>query len=306
VVKRKIKIVEVGPRDGLQNESVSLPVLDRIEFIQKLIGAGLKFIEGGSFVSPKAIPQLAQSEEVWRALQPSPADLSFLVPNSKGLDRAIEAGVKSIAFFTATSEEFNRRNIGMSVDESLAKDSTMVERLKSDGVDVRIRGYVSTAFGCPYEGVQSVDRVCEVASRLFGMGCEEVSIGDTIGVAHPAQVERVLEVLKKKFDLQKIALHFHDTRGMAIVNIKTALDLGVTIFDSSVGGLGGCPYAQGAAGNIATEEVAWLMEGYGYETGISIENLLEISKWIESKIGRGLKSKLYLSHPTKLFYGGKV
>lgn len=306
-MSESIKIVEVGPRDGLQNEAKTLSVEDRVELIRKLREAGCHSIEAGSFVSPKAIPQLVDSEKVWEELKDLDADLSFLVPNQKGLERALSAGVKSIAVFTATSDAFNQKNIGMTVKDSLSVIRMICTEAKSkSAVPIRIRGYISTAFGCPYEGPQPVERALDLVDELFQMGCEEVSIGDTIGVAHPQQVAEMVKKLKQSTDLGQIAMHFHDTRGMAVVNIKTALDQGIRIFDSSIGGLGGCPYATGSAGNVASEEVAWLLEGFGFNSGLSIEKLLDVSKWIETKIERRLKSKLYLSNPKRMFFGGKT
>lgn len=296
----KIKIVEVGARDGLQNEAATLSVDDRILFLKKLVDTGLQYLEGGSFVSPKAIPQMVDSEKVWEGVKNIAADFSFLVANQKGLDRTFEAGVKSISVFTATSDSFTQKNIGMSVSESLATFAPIVSQAKAKKLSVR--GYISTVFGCPYEGSQSSDKAVDLVKKLFQMGCEEVSVGDTIGVAHPKQVKEVFQKLKGECGLQYLAGHFHDTRGAALANIQAAADLGVKIFDSSVGGLGGCPYAKGASGNVATEEVVWLLEGAGFKTGVSIEKLLQTAEWIEAKIGRSLKSKLYLSKPKTLFY----
>ncbi len=297
----RIKIVEVGPRDGLQNEGVTLSVLDRTQFIQDLIDCGIQFLEAGSFVSPNAIPQMLDSEKVWENLKSqSGVDLSFLVPNQRGFERALEVGVKSIAVFTATSETFVQKNIGMSVDKSLRIFKEIVKEARAK--KLRVRGYISTAFGCPYEGVQKPGAVQKLAEELLNFGCQEISIGDTIGVAHPRQVKEVFKCLQNSVGLEKTAGHFHDTRGMALVNILTALELGVRGFDSSVGGLGGCPYAQGSSGNVATEEVAWLMEGYGFHTGISIEGLLKVAEWAETKVRRPLKAKFYLSKPKRLHY----
>ncbi|MDB5037181.1 MAG: Hydroxymethylglutaryl-CoA lyase [Bacteriovoracaceae bacterium] len=304
-MSKKVKIVEVGPRDGLQNEMKTLSVTDRVEFIQRLVKSGLKFVEGGSFVSPKAIPQMMDSEGVWEGIKNLKEDFSFLVPNERGLERAIFAKVKSISVFTATSNEFNQKNIGMSVKESLTVIKDLVPKAKEKLKKVRIRGYISTAFGCPYEGPQKPHATVKILNDLFRMGCDEVSIGDTIGVAHPEDVKKMIGLLRRNKHFKKIALHFHDTRGMALVNIKTALDLGIRIFDSAIGGLGGCPYATGSSGNVATEEVIWLLKGYGFSTGVSLEDLLETSKWIETKIERRLRSKLYLSQPKRLFYGGR-
>lgn len=298
-----VRIVEVGPRDGLQNEKTTLSVEDRVELIRNLIQSGLRNLEGGGFVSPKAIPQMIDSEKVWSHFQNDETenlDLSFLVPNEKGLERALEAGVKSIAVFSATSDAFNQKNIGMSVKDSLEGFRKVVPAAIEKGL--RVRGYVSTAFGCPYEGHQPLSRLMNVTKQLLEFGCYEVSVGDTIGVAHPKQVQEAFYQLQTDFGLERIAGHFHDTRGVALTNIRTALEVGVRTFDASVGGLGGCPYATGSSGNVATEEVAWLLEGEGMKTGIEIPKLLEVAAWVESKIGRPLKSKLYLSKPQKLYY----
>lgn len=295
-----VKIVEVAPRDGLQNEAVVFSVDDRVSLIRKLVDAGLNSLEGGSFVSPKAIPQLVDSEKVWEKIKDLKADLSFLVPNQKGLERALVAGVRSIAFFTATSDKFNQQNIRMTVDESLKQYKDLSKSAKEKGL--RIRGYISTAFGCPYEGPQNPDRVVRLTKKLLELGCDEISIGDTIGVAHPRQIKEVFGRLEKEVGLGKLAGHFHDTRGNALVNIREAFNLGVRIFDSSVGGLGGCPYAKGSSGNVATEEVVWLLEGEGFKTGVSIEKLLEISKWLESKVEHELTSKLYRAQPKRIHY----
>jgi len=300
VFSDQIKLVEVGPRDGLQNEKVTLPVTDRADLIQKLAASGLRFIEAGSFVSPKAIPQMVESELVWEKTKQLEVQLSFLVPNLKGLERALEAGVRSVAVFTATSDAFTQKNIGMSVKDSLHLYEDLIPAGKEKGLSVR--GYISTAFGCPYEGDQDPRKLLKIARQLLELGCEEVSIGDTIGVAHPRQVKEVFFALQTEVGLEKIAGHFHDTRGCALLNIQSALDLGLRTFDSSIGGLGGCPYAEGSSGNVATEEVVWLMEGQGLQTGVRLDELLGVSQWVEGKIGRALKSKLYLSKPKRFFY----
>jgi hydroxymethylglutaryl-CoA lyase len=293
--------VEVGPRDGLQNESKTLAVADRVHLIEQLVDAGLCFLEAGSFVSPKAIPQMVSSEEIVDKTRLLKADLSYLVPNMKGLERAQAARVKSIAVFTATSDAFNQKNIGMTVDESFKILGDVVPAAQKS--KMRVRGYLSTAFGCPYEGVQKVQVVDSLVRRLFDLGCDEVSVGDTIGVAHPHQVSELLKILIRNSSYaSRLALHFHDTRGMALVNIKTALDLGIRIFDSSIGGLGGCPYAKGASGNVATEELIWLFEGLGLKTEVSLEKLLKIAAWVEEKVERPLKAKLYLSKPKQIYY----
>ncbi len=292
-MSESVKIVEVGARDGLQNEGLTLPVSDRIEFLKKLMASGLQWLEGGSFVSPKAVPAMADSEKVFESLKNSQADLSFLVPNEKGLDRAMEYGVQSIAIFSATSDSFTQKNINRGVDESLKEFAGIVGRAKAS--KMRVRGYVSTAFGCPFEGRQDPKRVLQVTEALFKMGCDEVSIGDTIGVAHPRQVREVFSQLRSQFGLENLAAHMHDTRGAALLNIREALNLGVRIFDSSVGGLGGCPYAPGASGNVATEEVVWFLEGEGFKTGVALEGLLSASSWIESRLSHSLRSRFYQS-----------
>jgi hydroxymethylglutaryl-CoA lyase len=300
-----VKIVEVGPRDGLQNESVLWSVESRAELIQLLWAAGFQSIEGGSFVSPKAIPAMVDSEKVFERLKASSrfsakTELSFLVANSKGLDRALEAGVTTIAVFSATSDSFTQKNIQRSVEDSLREFKEICGRALA--ASLKVRGYVSTAFGCPYEAYQSPDRVLKVTEQLFEMGCYEVSIGDTIGVAHPRQIRDVFGRLVKSFKSSQIAAHLHDSRGSALVNIREALDLGVRIFDSSVGGLGGCPYAPGASGNVASEEVVWLLEGLGYRTGVNLEKLLEAATFAQTQLGRPLRSKFYQSNRKPYYF----
>jgi len=299
-MKENVKIVEVGPRDGLQNEKTIWKTTDRIELIKKLKAAGLPECEAGSFVSEKAVPSMAGSGEVFDALKAMGSDLSFLVPNMRGLETALSHHVKKIAVFTATSDSFNQKNINKSVRESLEILREVCQEAKKS--KIQVRGYVSTAFGCPYEGAQSIDKLAEVTSELFKMGCYEVSIGDTIGVAHPAQVSNVFQSLIKDFEAAKLAAHFHDTRGFALVNIREALELGIRVIDSSIGGLGGCPYAPGASGNVATEEVNHLLLSLGFETGIDTFDLLRILPWIENRLGRSLKSKLHISAPKILYY----
>jgi len=303
-MKTKIKILEVGARDGLQNEATSLSVGDRAEFLSKLMATGLKFLEGGSLVSPTAIPQMIDSEKVWDLVSADAVcrgvDLSFLVANRRGFERAEQAHMNSIAVFTATSETFAKKNIGKSVQESLTEFSQIVSDAKK--LKIRVRGYVSTVFGCPFEGPQDPHRAVALTEELFRMGCDEVSIGDTIGVAHPKQVDAIFKLLVERFGAKALAGHFHDTRGMALTNVRAALEQGVRTFDSSLGGLGGCPYAPGSSGNLATEEVVWLLEGLGYSTGVDLDALFETAAWVESKIGRGLRGKLYLSKPKRFNY----
>lgn len=300
-MKEKVKFVEVGPRDGLQNENVQLSSDAKAELISRLVDAGVSSLEAGSFVSPKAIPQMADSEEVFKKVpKTAKADFIFLVANEKGLERAMQAGVSSIALFTATSDSFTQKNIRCSVEESLQRFESLSKEAKSKSLSVR--GYVSTVFGCPYEGPQDVSRAIEVSRRLFNMGCDEVSLGDTIGVAHPKQVREFWKDFRSEIKESRVAGHFHDTRGSALANVLVSLEEGIRIFDGSVGGLGGCPYAPGASGNVASEEVLWLLEGQGLETGVSIEKLLDCISWFESHLNRPIKSKLYLSDPKRLYY----
>src|SRR5687768_3419972 len=249
-----VKLVEVGPRDGLQNEKVTIPTEAKIAYITALGDAGLRVIEAGAFVSPKWVPQMADSADVYRDIPKDPGvEYPVLVPNMKGLERAMEAGVKSIAIFTAASETFNKRNINMSIDQSFENYAPVVGRALGEGM--RVRGYISTAFGCPYEGEVAPEKVLEVSARLLDLGCYEVSVGDTIGVGTPMQVQGVIGVLLQVIPTLKLAMHFHDTRGTALANTLAALEMGIATFDASSGGLGGWPYAPGASGTLATEDL---------------------------------------------------
>ncbi|HJW93110.1 MAG TPA: hydroxymethylglutaryl-CoA lyase [Thermoanaerobaculia bacterium] len=280
------KIVEVGPRDGLQNEKVTIPTQAKIDYITALSDAGLRTIEAGAFVSPKWVPQMADSAEVYANIPKDPGvDFPVLVPNEKGLDRAIEAGVKSIAIFTAASDTFNKRNINMTIDESFANYAPVAVRARAEGI--RVRGYVSTAFGCPYEGDIAPERVLEVVARLLDLGCYEVSVGDTIGVGTPMQVQGVIGFLLQVVPAGKLAMHFHDTRGTALANTLAALEMGVATFDASSGGLGGCPYAPGASGNLATEDLVYMLDRMGIDTGVDLKLLVKASSIIAP----------YLDHP---------
>lgn len=300
-MKEKVKFVEVGPRDGLQNEKLQLSSQVKAELITRLLDSGMTSIEAGSFVSPKAIPQMADSEEVFENISKDQRrQLLFLVANEKGLERAIRAKVSAVALFTATSDTFTQHNIRCSVDESLQRFELLAKEAKSNGLFVR--GYVSTVFGCPYEGPQPVKRAIEVSKRLIKMGCDEISLGDTIGVAHPKQVRSFWRDFRSEIELKSVAGHFHDTRGSALANVLVSLEEGIRIFDASVGGLGGCPYAPGASGNVASEEVLWLLEGEGFETGISIDKVFDCLRWFEVQIKKPIKSKLYLSAPKRLYY----
>src|SRR5204862_4213289 len=254
-----VKIVEVGPRDGLQNEKVTVPAEAKVEYITALADAGLRVIEAGAFVSPKWVPQMAGTAEVFANIPKDPGvEYPVLVPNMKGLERAMEAGVRSIALFTAASESFNKRNINMSIDESFVNYAPVAARALGEGM--RVRGYVSTAFGCPYEGDVPAEKVLEVCARLLDIGCYEVSVGDTIGVGTPMQVQGVIGMLLQVIPASKLAMHFHDTRGTALANTLAALEMGIATFDTSSGGLGGCPYAPGASGNMATEDLVYMLD----------------------------------------------
>jgi hydroxymethylglutaryl-CoA lyase len=269
-----VKLVEVGPRDGLQNEKVTIPTQAKIDYITALSDAGLRVIEAGAFVSPKWVPQMADTAEVYRNIPKDPGvEYPVLVPNMKGLERAIEAGVKSIAIFTAASDTFNARNINMSIDESFAAFDPVAARAREEGI--RMRGYVSCACGCPYEGDVAPEKVLEVAARLLDLGCYQVSIGDTIGTGTPLQVQGLASLLLQVIPANRLAMHFHDTRGMAIANTLAALETGITTYDASAGGLGGCPYAPGASGNMATEDLVYLLDGLGIETGVQFSRLVD-------------------------------
>src|SRR5216110_2104849 len=280
-----VHVVEVGPRDGLQNEKVTIPTEVKIDYITALADAGLRVIEAGAFVSPKWVPQMADTAEVYRNIPKDPGvEYPVLVPNEKGLDRALDAGVTSIAIFTAASETFNKRNINMSIDESFENYASVAARARAHGV--RVRGYVSTAFGCPYEGDVAPEKVLEVSARLLDLGCYEVSVGDTIGVGTPMQVQGVVGMLLQVVPASRLAMHFHDTRGTALANTLAALELGIGTYDASSGGLGGCPYAPGASGNLATEDLVYMLDGMGLETGVSLDQMVEASRFIAQALGR--------------------
>lgn len=288
-----VKIVEVGPRDGLQNEKVVLPTEDKLTFISMLADAGLKTIEVTSFVKAPAVPQMMDAallfEKVKASLGGRGLGFPCLVPNMKGYEVARGLGVEEIALFSATSNSFTKKNINSTVDESFERMAEVVQAARQDGV--RVRGYVSTAFGCPYEGPMPVTALVKVVKRFFDLGVYEVSVGDTIGVAVPSQVKSYIETLKKDFPVEKLAMHFHDTRGMALANILVSLEAGIATFDSSAGGIGGCPYAKGATGNVATEDVWYLCQSQGLETGIDIKKLSEASSFILGKLNRQSESK---------------
>ncbi len=287
----RVTVYEVGPRDGLQNESETVPVDERVAFIDLLTDAGLPAIEVGSFVSPKAVPQLADTSAVFeRIRKASGVRYPVLVPNEKGLDRALQAGVREIAVFTAASETFNRHNIHAGVDESIERFRSVVSRAREQRV--RVRAYVSTAFGCPYEGEVSPEAVREIVHKLLDLTVDEISVGDTIGVATPAGVYSVVEALYESGVSRGIlALHFHDTRGTALANVFAGLECGITTFDSSAGGLGGCPYAPGASGNLATEDLLYMLEGLGIATGVSLPKVVEASRYLSGRLARRLPGR---------------
>lgn len=287
---KQVKIVEVGPRDGLQNEPQAIAAADKLTFIEKLDDSGLCRIEVTSFVHPKRVPQLADALEVVQGLPHRPEVIySALVPNMKGLERAMESGIKRIAVFTAASETFTRKNINMTIQESLDTFRPVVETALANGMTVR--GYVSTCFVCPYEGDIAKEKVSDVAKALHEMGIDEISLGDTIGAAAPNNVYETVGHVLNVIPVEQIALHFHDTYGTALANVVAGLDLGITTFDASAGGLGGCPYAPGASGNLATEDLVYLLHRMGIETGVNLEKLAEASFYIQNLLGRPLPSR---------------
>ena len=283
-------IVEVGPRDGLQNERAAVSTADKIEFVNRLSEAHLPVIEVSAFVSPKWVPQMADAEQVFAGIRRSPdTRYTALVPNVEGLDRALAARVAEVAVFAAATETFSRKNINQSIGESLATYQEVCRRAHDSGL--RVRAYLSTAFGCPFEGAVPPPQVADVAARLFALGVYEVAISDTIGIAHPGQVPLVLEAVLAHVPPEHLALHFHVTRGTALANVLTALPFGITTFDASAGGLGGCPYAPGAAGNLATEDLVYMLNGLGIETGVSLPKLSEASAFIASRLDHPLPSR---------------
>ncbi|NEZ05174.1 hydroxymethylglutaryl-CoA lyase [Wenzhouxiangella sp. XN201] len=281
----KVTIVEVGPRDGLQNESYTIPTQVKIELIERLADSGLGVIEATSFVAAPAIPQLADAEEVFERLERrSGVRYPVLVPNEKGYERARKVGAEEVAVFSAASEAFNQRNINCSIAESLERFAPVLARAREDGV--RVRGYVSTVLGCPYQGDVPVADVVRVAEALFDAGCAEISLGDTIGVGTPNKAREMLETVARSVPMEQLAVHFHDTYGQALANIYTCLDAGVRVVDSSVAGLGGCPYARGATGNVATEDVVYMLHGLGLETGVDLMQLARVGDWIAGELDR--------------------
>jgi hydroxymethylglutaryl-CoA lyase len=292
----RVTVVEVGPRDGLQNEASSLSIGQRVAFCDALSAAGLPVVEVGAFVSPRWVPQMAGTEEVLLRVEKRPGvRLPVLVPNRIGFDLARKAGAREIAIFTAASETFNRRNINASIEESFSRFAEFVPEARREGL--RVRGYVSTCFGCPYEGSVPASAVVEVARRLLEAGCDEISIGDTIGVAVPTQVSELVDRLTEAVPVEKLAVHFHDTRGTALANVLAALQEGVTIVDSSAGGLGGCPYAPGASGNLATEDLVYMLQGMEIATGVDLAAVVEASHTVSGHLGRQLPSRYLAAGP---------
>jgi hydroxymethylglutaryl-CoA lyase len=290
----RVRIIEVGPRDGLQNEQQFVPTDVKIRLIRSLVAAGITEIEATSFVSPKWVPQLADAADLWPLLPVGPL-YSALVPNERGLDRAIQLGVNRIALFTATSDSFTQRNINMSVEQSLSVFDDLISSFRVRMPSSWIRGYVSTAFECPYEGRIAPNRTAEITRRLFEMGVDEVSVGDTIGVAGPSEVRVLTDQLLNSVPLEKVAYHFHDTHGTGIANVAQAMEQGITTFDSSAGGLGGCPYAPGAGGNLATEDLVYFLERSGVTTGIDLYQLAAASLEVLDTVGRQPSAKSQLA-----------
>jgi hydroxymethylglutaryl-CoA lyase len=287
----QIRIVEVGPRDGLQNEKAIVSTPTKIELIDRLSSTGLRTIEATSFVSPKWIPQLADATDVYTAIHKQPGvRYPVLVPNLQGYERARAVGVAEIAVFTAASEAFNRKNINASIAESLERFAPVIARAQADGVAVR--GYVSTVLGCPYQGEVPVADVVRVAKSLYAMGCYEISLGDTIGIGTPAKARAMLAAVAADVPMAALAVHFHDTRGQALANILACLELGIGVIDSAVSGVGGCPYARGASGNVASEDVVYMLHGMGIATGIDLDKLVETGHWLSAQLARDNGSKV--------------
>jgi hydroxymethylglutaryl-CoA lyase len=289
-----VRIVEVGPRDGLQNEKILIDTSDKIALIDRLSATGLRSIETTSFVSPKWIPQLADAAEVFAGIEKRPGvGYPVLVPNEQGYDRARSAGATEVAIFTAASEAFSRKNINASIDESIARFVPVLERAKLDGI--KVRGYLSTVLGCPYQGEVEVGDVVSIAERLHTLGCYEISLGDTIGIGTPGKARAMLRAVAGAVPMPALAVHFHDTRGQALANILACLEEGVRVVDASVSGTGGCPYAKGASGNVATEDLVYMLEGMGMGTGVDLPALIDTGRWLSALLGRPSASKVTLA-----------
>lgn len=290
MIPKQVKIVEVGPRDGLQNEAQTIALADKVQLIALLAKAGLKNIEAGSFVNPKWVPQMANSEAVFAALPDDGICYSALTPNVKGLERALAAGAKEVAVFAAASEGFSQKNINCSIAESLQRFEGVMTMAKAVGI--RVRGYVSCVIACPYDGDTAPDRVLDVSRAMLDMGCYEISLGDTTGVGTPASINRLLGCLLTELPAEQLAVHCHDTYGQAIANIYAALQRGIATIDSSVAGLGGCPYASGASGNVASEDLIYLLNGLGIEHGVDLNKLIVAGNFISKQLGRNNLSRV--------------
>ncbi|MDX2369409.1 MAG: hydroxymethylglutaryl-CoA lyase [Colwellia sp.] len=288
---QQVKVVEVGPRDGLQNEAIPVSASDKINLIEKLADAGVNYIESGSFVSPKWVPQMGTSTEVFEKLNRN-QDVTYaaLTPNMRGFEAALAVNADEVAIFGAASESFSQKNINCSIEESLARFAPIMEAAKK--ANIKVRGYVSCVLGCPYEGDIEPEQVALVAEKLLAMGCYEISLGDTVGVGNPASVTKMIQAVSARVPVEKLAVHFHDTYGQALTNIYAALQLGVSVIDSAVAGLGGCPYAKGASGNVATEDVVYMLNGLDIETGIDFKKLLKAGWFISDKLGKSPISKV--------------
>lgn len=294
-IPHTVKIVEVGPRDGLQNEKIILPTAIKIDFIKQLADTGLRNIETTSFVSKTWIPQLADAAEVCAAFKSNHTiNFPVLIPNERGMESAIESGVRTIAVFTTASETFCQKNTNCSVAESMQRIEKIIAIAKQH--KIKVRGYVSCSLGCPYEGEVPFKKTAAIANELFALGCYEISLGDTIGIGTPLNAKKLIEVIGRDIPISIIAAHFHDTYGQALANIYAILELGVQIFDSSIGGLGGCPYAKGASGNVATEDLLYMLHGMGIETGVDLHKILTVSNFITTALGRAPSSKLAIAH----------
>ncbi len=286
-----VRIVEVGPRDGLQNEKTIISVSDKIALINQLSACGFKTVEATSFVSPKWVPQLADAAEVFTGIDKFPGvSYPVLVPNLQGYERARAVGATEVAIFGAASEAFSQKNINASIDESIERFIPVLEQAKNDGV--KVRGYVSTVLGCPYQGEVPVSDVVRISKRLFELGCYEISLGDTIGIGTPKNARAMLVAVAGEIPMASLAVHFHDTRGQALANILACLEEGVRVVDSAVSGTGGCPYAQGASGNVATEDVVYMLEGIGMSTGIQLDKLIDTGRWLSQLLNRETGSKV--------------
>lgn len=288
---KRVKIVEVGPRDGLQNEPTPVSLETKIALVEKLVDAGLSVVEVGSFVSPKWVPQMAGSAEVYTGIHKrSGVSYPMLVPNLKGMEGALAAGVQEIAIFAAASETFSQKNTNCSIGESIERFEAVMQQAQTH--NIKVRGYVSCVLGCPYEGAIAAEKVAEVAGQLYEMGCYEVSLGDTVGVGTPLKAQAMIEAVAKRVPIEQLAAHFHDTYGQGLANLFAVLQLGLATIDSSVSGLGGCPYAKGASGNVATEDVLYMLNGMGIETGVDMSKLLEAGRFISDSLGRLPASKV--------------